>query len=231
MVKLLERNSALFPLLFSLATPAALAQASATGSLKGVVTDQQGGAIVGASVLTKNDQTESEFRALTNQIGFWEISSLPTGSYTVSITAHAFRTATYSNIQVTAGTTVTVDSMLQIGLTDEVTVTASRYEQEVINAPATVSVIPKQAIQALPSHNVADLLRAVPGINVIRTSANHFSVRGRAAAGMYTDAQLALIDGRTIYDDSLGSVYWNAVPEDLDEVKQVEVIRGPASAV
>ena len=43
--------------------------------------------------------------------------------------------------------------------------------------------------------------------------------------------QLALIDGRTIYLDYLGYVDWDVVPTSLDEVKQVEVIRGPASAV
>jgi outer membrane receptor protein involved in Fe transport len=231
MDKRVAKHSVFFLTLFFLATAVLLAQVNATGSLTGTVTDQQGGVILGAEVSAKNDHTGSEYTAATNEIGVWEISSLPTGSYTVSVTAHAFRTSTFGKIKVETGTTVTVDSILQVGLADEVTITASRYKQEVTNAPATVSVLSSRAIEALPSHNVADLLRAVPGINVIRTSAYHFSVRGRAAAGMYTDAQLALVDGRTIYDDHLGSVYWNAVPADLDEVKQVEVIRGPASAV
>jgi outer membrane receptor protein involved in Fe transport len=40
-----------------------------------------------------------------------------------------------------------------------------------------------------------------------------------------------LIDGRTIYLDSYSYVAWNIVPTSLDEIKQIEVIRGPGSAI
>jgi len=43
--------------------------------------------------------------------------------------------------------------------------------------------------------------------------------------------QLLLIDGRTAYCDYLGGAYWDNVPTSLDDIQQVEVIRGPASAV
>jgi len=89
------------------------------------------------------------------------------------------------------------------------------------------TVISKQAIEASSSHNVVELLRAVPGMNVVQMSAYSFSANSRAAGGLYTDAQLALIDGRTIYLDYLGAVDWNFVPTNLEEVQQVEVVRGP----
>ena len=42
---------------------------------------------------------------------------------------------------------------------------------------------------------------------------------------------LVLLDGRSIYQDFFGFVMWDFLPVNLNEIKQVEVIRGPASAV
>ncbi len=231
MVRIVARYSAFFLVLSLISTLVALAQTDATGSLTGTVTDQQGGLIPSAVVLAKNDRTGSAFRAVTNQTGVWEISSVPAGIYTVSVTAQAFRTATFRDINMESGGTRTVDATLQIGLSDSVTVSASKFEQEVINAPATVSIIPEQAIEVLPTQNLADLLRDVSGMNVVQTSAASFGVNGRAASAALTGAQLVLVDGRTVYMDSYGYVPWNLIPTSLDNIKQMEVVRGPASAI
>ena len=42
---------------------------------------------------------------------------------------------------------------------------------------------------------------------------------------------LVLLDGRSIYQDFFGAVLWDFVPIEFEEIKQVEVIGGPASAV
>jgi outer membrane cobalamin receptor len=207
------------------------AQAPATGRLTGTVTDPSGAIVPRAAIVARNAQTGSEFRATTNEIGAWVMPSVPSGSYAVSVTAQGFGTYNSKEIKMDAGATATVDATLQIGLRAEVVVTASKFEEQVVNAPATVTVISEQTIRDSPTQNVADLLRAVPGMNVAQTSARDFSVTGRAANGILPGAMLALIDGRTIYQDYLGYVGWDGLPINLNEVKQVEVIRGPASAV
>ena len=53
----------------------------------------------------------------------------------------------------------------------------------------------------------------------------------RAATGTLATGQLALLDGRTLYQDFFGFVMWDFLPVNFNEVKQVEVIRGPASAI
>ncbi len=40
-----------------------------------------------------------------------------------------------------------------------------------------------------------------------------------------------LLDGRSIYLDFFGIVLWDFLPTNLTDIKQIEVIRGPASAV
>jgi outer membrane receptor protein involved in Fe transport len=145
--------------------------------------------------------------------------------------AQGFRTAIVREIRVDAEAAATVDVALEIGLADMVVVTASKFDEEVINAPATATVIPEQTIRELPSQNLAELLRAVPGMNVVQTSAAQTGVVSRAAGGAMPGTQLVLIDGRTIYQDFVGYASWELVPTGFDEVKQMEVIRGPASAV
>jgi outer membrane receptor protein involved in Fe transport len=199
--------------------------------MTGTVTDQQSGVIPRAQILAKNSQTGAEFRAVTNGFGVWTISSVPSGSYTVSVTTQGFRTAT-KEIKLNADATATMDVMMQIGFANPpVIVTASKFEEEVVNAPATATVISEQTIRDSPTQNLADLLRAVPGMNVLQASASHFGVNGRAASSTVPNTQLALIDGRTLYQDSLGYVTWNVVPTNLDDVRQMEIIHGPASAV
>lgn len=207
-----------------------VAQTSTNRALKGTVTDQQGGAIPRATILAKNDDTGAKFRAAANEVGVWEISSVPKGSYTVTVRAQHFRDTVLKNIRVETAPTATADATMQIGLANDITVTASKYEEEVLNAPATATIIPEITIQYAPTQYVANLLRTVPGMNVAQLSAASFAVASRSASGSVAGTQLALVDGRTIYQDYIGMTLWH-MDESLDDIKQIEVIRGPASAI
>lgn len=112
-----------------------------------------------------------------------------------------------------------------------VIVTASKVEEELINAPASVSVVTSQRIESSPAQNYGDLLRTVPGVNVAQTSARDVNIVSRGATNTLATSQLALLDGRSIYLDFFGFVAWDFMPVNMGEIKQIEVIRGPASAV
>ena len=114
---------------------------------------------------------------------------------------------------------------------EQVVVTASKVEQQLVNAPATVSVVTSDVIASSPATNYAELLRGVPGMNVTQTSARDFNINMRGATSTLATSQLALIDGRSLYLDFFGFVAWDFLPVNPNEVRQIEVIRGPASAV
>ena len=114
---------------------------------------------------------------------------------------------------------------------EQVVVSASRTEEQLINAPAAVSVVTADTIQGSPATNMGDLLRAVPGVNVTQLTARDVNLTTRGATGTLSTSQLALVDGRTIYLDFFGMVMWDLVPTNPGEIKQIEVVRGPASAV
>jgi outer membrane receptor protein involved in Fe transport len=114
---------------------------------------------------------------------------------------------------------------------ETVVVSASRTEEKLANAPATMSVITTRTIQQATSQNFAELLRPIPGVNMTQVSARDINVTSRGATGTLATGLLALLDGRSLYQDMFGFVMWDFLPVNLNEIKQIEVIRGPASAV
>lgn len=112
-----------------------------------------------------------------------------------------------------------------------VVVSASKTETTLINAPATLSVVTTEQIATSPAQNYGDLLRSVPGLNVIQTSARDINMTARQSTSTLTNSQLVMIDGRSIYLDFFGLVLWDFVPQSPAEIKQIEVVRGPASVV
>jgi outer membrane receptor protein involved in Fe transport len=114
---------------------------------------------------------------------------------------------------------------------ETVVVTGSKGEVKLVDAVPTMSVITSQTIETAPSANFAELLRTIPGVNITQVSARDINVTSRAATGTLATGQLALLDGRTLYQDFFGFVMWDFLPVNFNEVKQVEVIRGPASAI
>jgi iron complex outermembrane receptor protein len=112
-----------------------------------------------------------------------------------------------------------------------IVVTASRTEQSLNEAPAAISVLDQRTIESIPADDYGDLLRNVPGLNVIQTSARDINITARGATNTLATAQLVLVDGRSLYLDFFGFVMWDFLPVNPLEIKQIEAVRGPGSAV
>ena len=116
---------------------------------------------------------------------------------------------------------------------EEVTVvSASRTSERLVDAPATMSVITTDVLESTPAQNFGDLLRSVPGVNAIQTSARDINLTSRQATSTLANSQLVAVDGRSVYLDFFNLVLWDFIPTaSSNEIKQIEVVRGPASVV
>ena len=112
-----------------------------------------------------------------------------------------------------------------------VVVSVSKLQERLINAPAAVSIVAASTIESSAAQNYGDLLGKLPGINVVQLSARDINIASRAQNGALVTSQLALVDGRTVYQDFFGFVSWDLLPIQMSEIEQIEVIRGPVSAV
>lgn len=116
-------------------------------------------------------------------------------------------------------------------LKEETVSIASRYEQPISRAPSDVYVITDEDIKSSGATDIPTLLRQVPGMEVMQTNAVDFNVSVRGNNQLAANKLLVLVDGRSIYVDQAGIVFWKQLPVALTEIKRIEVLKGPASAV
>ena len=105
----------------------AMAQSTVTGSIGGIVSNPNKEVIAGASVTTKNNATNKEDSATTDDSGRFKVPSLQPGEYTLSVSSSGFAPFTAPRVIVEVGreTTITVDlSLQQVSGTVEVTAEA-----------------------------------------------------------------------------------------------------------
>src|SRR4029077_2802212 len=122
-------------------------------------------------------------------------------------------------------------SLSLANLSDTIVVSATKSDSALIDAPATLSLVTSEVLASTPAQNYGDLLRSLPGVNVIQLSARDVNVTNRQGTSTLSNSQLVLLDDRSIYLDFFGLVLWDFLPANLSDIKQIEVIRGPASAV
>jgi iron complex outermembrane receptor protein len=108
-----------------------------------------------------------------------------------------------------------------------VVLTASRFAQPQAEAPAAVTVIDRQMIEASGVRNLSEVFRLVPGFVVGLESGHRHVVGYHGLADEFSRRLQVLIDGRSVYLPSFGGVSWSDLPLALDDIERIEVIRGP----
>ena len=215
-------------ILLALALSAAPAAAQ-DGEIAGRVTDETGAVLPGATVTLSGPEGTRVTQADGN--GDYVFPAVSDGTWSVTAELSGFSDATLEGIAVADALVEAPTLMLPIAsFGDTVVVTASRTEVRVVDAPVTTSVIPAATLQTTASTNVGDVLRSVPGVNVIQLSARDVQVTSRQSTGTLANSQLVLMDGRSIYLDFFGMVMWDSLPANTGDIEQIEVVRGPASA-
>lgn len=117
----------------------------------------------------------------------------------------------------------------------EVVVTAAGFEQKLIDAPASISVVSAEELKARPYITLIDAVRDLEGVDVGET-ADKTGQRTISMRGMGSDYTLVLVNGKRqnnhgdIYPNNFGGNQFNHIPP-LDAIERIEVIRGPASTL
>lgn len=110
---------------------------------------------------------------------------------------------------------------------------ASKYEQKVVDAPSSVSIITASEIKKYGYRTLADILRSVRGLYVTYDrNYNFLGIRGFNRPGDYNSRVLLLLDGHRLNDNvydtaALGTEF----PLDIDLIDRIEIIRGPSSSL
>ncbi|WP_295565476.1 TonB-dependent receptor [uncultured Stenotrophomonas sp.] len=119
---------------------------------------------------------------------------------------------------------------------DKVVVTASGFEQKVVDAPASISVVSREELSRRPYTNLVDALRDVEGIDVGLEAADKNGRATISMRGLPSEYTLVLIDGRRqsnvgqLYPNNFGGGQFAYLPP-LDAIERIEVVRGPMSTL
>jgi len=137
-----------------------------SGSISGTVTDPSGAAIQGATVtLTNTDLNHLERTLTTNSAGFYTATSLPLGTYTVTVSDAGFKTASVTKLVLHVSDALTVNRALATGSASEtVTVTADEARVNLEDATSAGLINSTQINELVMStRNYESLLNLQPG--------------------------------------------------------------------
>ena len=147
--------------------PSTASAQAVTGTLLGNVTDSSGAAVPGATVIATDVDKNTSRSVVTNDAGYYIMTSLPNGTYTVEAELQGFKKVARQNVKVDVNTTVRVDLPLTVGqMTEEVTVSA---ETPVLQTDRTDTgrVLESKMVSELPlthNRNFQSLTMTVPGV-------------------------------------------------------------------
>ncbi len=108
---------------------------------------------------------------------------------------------------------------------------ASRKIEKVSNVAAAISVITCGDIKYSGVTSIAEALRMIPGFQVGKLDANKWAISSRGFNSLFANKLLVLIDGRSVYSPMFSGVFWEAQDMFLEDLDQIEVIRGPGATL
>src|SRR5712671_1425124 len=156
------------------------------GTILGIVQDQQGGAIGKAEVTARSLDTGVIRKTASEDNGEYRITSVPAGSYEISITAPGFKTDVRSGIAVTVGADVSVNFNLTVGAVSEKVEVTAEAPQVDTSGSAMGGFVNSATIRELPLNGRDWLQLALlqPGVNANASQSQADSSRAQKGNGL-----------------------------------------------
>src|SRR5713101_6529357 len=202
-----------------------------TGSIQGTVVDENGGAVVDASVEARNLGTNLLRTVTADSDGRFAFLSLPPGRYTITISKTGFATIAQT------GATLTVGQVLSLPVTMKVSATQEKIEvsatPEAVDTVSTSSssTLDELAVSETPilGRKFEDLLTLTPGVSIVQgPDGDEINFNGQR--GIFNNISL---DGGDYNNGFFGEQMGGqraAIDITLDAVKEFQVVASGANA-
>jgi hypothetical protein len=182
--------------LLALAGSRAVAQSA---SIDGLVTDSTSAVVPNASIDLLEPSTQTHQKTASNGSGFYSISNVMPGQYTLTVGGTGFETETRTNIAITVGAKISINFILKVGSqSEQVSVDGSGAQINTTDAGVS-TVIERNFVENVPlnGRSFQSLITLSPGVVVVpsggagqsgeisvngqRTEANYYTIDGISA--------------------------------------------------
>ena len=202
-------------------------------TLNVTVMDAQTGAKLNGISITVMSQAGTSTEGVSDAAGMLEVADLAAGVYTIAASAPGYTDKMMANVELVADGTTSVEIALssEVIELEQVSVTASRRREKVLEAPASVALVTSSQIRDRVAPSVTEHLKSVRGVDVVNTGlgASHVVVRG--FNNVFSGSLLALVDNRIARIPSLRVNAYTLIPTSSEDIEQIEVVSGPGSAL
>jgi outer membrane receptor protein involved in Fe transport len=211
---------------------AAMAQ-DVTGSIRGVVVDQQGAVVPGATVTAKSQTTGVDRATTSDASGAFSMTKLTPGRYTLTIEKEGFKKKAVTDVNLSLGENSLGNLSLETGALSE-TVTVTAGTEEIVNRDqAQISAtFESRKIEDLPSNSAGagldTLLLNVPGVAQNSGGGTNTNGTGLSVNGNRGRSNNFQIDGSDNNDLSVGGP--SLFIGNQDQIQEVQIITNNFSA-
>ena len=201
--------------------------AAQSGRITGTVTGADNRPIADAQVVLVN----TGFRALTNASGNFTITGVPSGRYEMRVARIGEQPRT---VVVDVGSAETIANVQMVRAAVDlggVTVSASRRAEKVTEAPATITVVNTEALDATVGSTFASALKEAKGLDFIQVGMTSVAINARGFNSAFNNRFLMVEDGRISVLPENGLPVGAFTPTPKVDLAGMEVLVGPGSAL
>jgi iron complex outermembrane receptor protein len=107
----------------------------------------------------------------------------------------------------------------------------SQKPESLSKTAAAIHVVTQSDLHQMGAVSIPEALRDIPGVEVARVDSRQYAITARGFNGTIANKLLVLIDGRSVYTPLYSGVFWDAQDTFMEDIEQIEVIRGPGATV
>jgi iron complex outermembrane receptor protein len=104
-------------------------------------------------------------------------------------------------------------------------------ERDWFGTPSAITVLTGEQLMRSGHTHLAEALRMVPGMHVGRVDSRQWAVTARGFSSLFSNNLQVVIDGRIVYNELFGGVYWDVQDLLFEDIDRIEVIRGPGATL
>jgi len=191
--------------------------------ISGRVTDMEFNPIPGVNIIILN----TSYGDATDEKGNYHLKNISPGNYELEFSAIGFAKKKIKTSITNKSVKLNVILFPEPIKTDEVIVTAGKYEQKKSELPVSTEILYGSTLTERNFRNLEYAMRTIPG--VVMTE-DQISIRGSSGYSRGAGARaLVTIDGLPFYTGDTGEIVWEMIP--TTEIQRVEIIKGAASSL